>query len=163
MRMNLGCFQTVDSDDQEVQKIVEGIHLSVNGEVTLAPKSHKWSVESMRHKTRKAYLVGKKNYLVTVSCVETYKNRAGHSSQATTILNQKDWEKHYEVEVLALYRIACLYIPKVPSSTLSVFSCIQIIATCACCCAARVCDEPFFLMFIPACTVCHGTSKYHTD
>ena len=110
MRLNLGCFQTVDSDDQEVQKIVEGIHLSVNGKLTLAPKSHKWSVESVRHKTRKAYLYGKKNYLVTVSCVETYKNRAGHSRQAIIILNQKDWEKHYEVEVLALCRIACMFI-----------------------------------------------------
>ncbi len=100
MRLSLGCFQTVANDDQDVQKVFEGIHLSANGELTLTPKSGKWSAESVRHKTRRAYLYGKKNYLVTVSCVETYKIRADRSKQATITLAQKDWEKHYEVEVL---------------------------------------------------------------
>ena len=100
MRLSLGCFQTVSSDDPDVQKILEGIRLSPNGELILTPKSGKWSAESVRHKTRRAYLYGKKNYLVTVSCVETYKTRADHSKQATIIVTQKDWEKHYEVEVL---------------------------------------------------------------
>lgn len=108
MRLSLGCFQTVASDDREVQKILEGIHLSADGVLTLTPKSRNWSVESIRHKTRRAYLYGKKNYLVTVSCVEAYKIRAGHSKQATITLTQKDWEKHYEVEVLqTLCRITC--------------------------------------------------------
>ena len=100
MRLSLGCFQTISSDDSDVQKILEGIRLSPNGELILTPKSGKWSAESVRHKTRRAYLYGKKNYLVTVSCVETYKTKAGHSKQATITVTQKDWEKHYEVEVL---------------------------------------------------------------
>ena len=100
MRLSLGCFQTVSSDDPDVQKILEGIHLSPNGELILTPKSGKWLAESVRHKIRRAYLYGKKNYLVTVSCVETYKTRADHSKQVTIIITQKDWEKHYEVEVL---------------------------------------------------------------
>lgn len=99
MRLSLGCFQTVANDDQEVQTILESISLSGNGELILTPKSHKWTAESIRHKTRRAYLYGKKNYLVTVSYVETYKFRGDHSKQATITLTHKDWEKHYEIEV----------------------------------------------------------------
>ena len=99
MRLSLGCFQTVSNDDREVQTILESISLSANGELTLTPKSHKWVAESIRHKTRRGYLYGRKNYLVTLSCVETYKFRADHPKQATITLTQKDWEKHYEIEV----------------------------------------------------------------
>ena len=105
MRLNLGCFQTIACDDPEVQKILESVRLSANGQLTVMPVPHKklpWAAESIRHKTRRAYLYGKKNYLVTVTCVETYKIKASQREQTAIILTQRDWEKHYEVEVLQI-------------------------------------------------------------
>lgn len=146
MRLSLGCFQTVASDDQDVQKILEGIHLSANGELTLVPKSHKWSAESIRHKTRRAYLYGKKNYLVTVSCVETYKIRAGHSRQATITLTQKDWEEHYELEVLQTCMIDCCIMSKGSVSEECMHDIVYKMTTVhACWCIAPVCDELAYL------------------
>ena len=102
MRLSLGCFQTIACDDPEVQQILEGVDLSPSGVLTLMPIPHvkwPWAAESIRHKTRRAYLYGKKNYLVTVTCVETHKIKASQREQTAITLTQSDWEKHYEIEV----------------------------------------------------------------
>ena len=126
MRLSLSCFQTVANDDLEVQKLLKSIHLSANGDLTLMPTcagAHKWSWEaaSIRHKTRRAYRYGKKNYLITVSCVETCKVKGDHRKQATVTLTQRDWEKHYEVEVHILHNnVDLLYVANMYSKNYSV-------------------------------------------
>ena len=105
MRLSLSSYHTVPHDDPTVKKFVNTVHLSEPDVLTFVPQAHdkEWTTRIVRHKKRHAYLYGKKNYILTVSKVNSYEIKPGDLNplkQIELTLVQNDWKEHYEIEVV---------------------------------------------------------------
>ena len=118
MRLSLNSYNTVPHDDPTVQKIVETIHLLEDGELTLVPQAHdkEWTASIVRHKVRRAYHFGKRNYIATVSKVNSYEitpdDLQPSLKQDELTIGGNDWKEHYEIEVKFTKLTSILFIHK---------------------------------------------------
>ena len=104
MRLSLSSYGVIPHDDPTVQKFVQAVTLEEPGILTFLPQAEdkEWTTRIVRHKKRRAYLYGEKNYLVTVSEINSYDVQ---SSDLTPLkptyitLAGNDWRQHHEIEV----------------------------------------------------------------
>ena len=125
MRLSLNSYNEVPHDDPTVQKFVKTVHLSEGGELTFVPQAHdkEWTTRIIRHKVRHAYHVGKKNYIATVTKVNTYDIapddlRPESLKQGGFIVRGNDWKEHYEIEVI-FYNIGYIHVRCTPKTVCS--------------------------------------------
>ena len=109
MRLSLSSYNAVPHDDPTVQRIVQTVRLSEDGELTFVPQAHnkEWTAGMLRHKVRHAYHFGKKNYVATVSKINTYEIapddlQSQSLKQGEFTVGGNDWKEHYEIEVIVL-------------------------------------------------------------
>lgn len=104
MRLSLSCFRVFPCDDPVVQKFVGSVSKPAgsSSSLTLVPQSHgEWTINGIRHKKRRAYLLEKDkySYMISVSCIEAYTFKGGDFEKSIITLTERDWEKKYEIEV----------------------------------------------------------------
>jgi hypothetical protein len=122
LRLSLNSYNEVPHDDPTVQTFVKTVHLSEDGELSFVPQAHdkEWTTRIIRHKVRHAYHVGKKNYIATVTKVNTYDIapddlRLQSLKQGGFVIGGNDWKEHYEIEVIPLlsYTLKCMQLADV--------------------------------------------------
>ena len=109
LRLSLNSYNEVPRDDPTIQTFVKTVHLSEGGELTFVPQAHdkEWTTRIIRHKVRHAYHVGKKNYIATVTKVNTYEIAPDDLQPESLkqggfiVLRGNDWKEHYEMEVIS--------------------------------------------------------------
>ena len=106
MRLSLNSYNAVPHDDPTIQRFVETVHLPEDRVLTLVPQAQdkEWTARIIRHKVRRAYHLNKKNYIATVSKINTYEitpdDLQPSFKQDELTIAGNDWKEHYEVEVL---------------------------------------------------------------
>ena len=112
LRLSLNSYNTVPRDDPTVQRFVKTIHLLEDGELNFVPQAHdkEWTARIIRHKVVHAYHIGKKNYIATVSKINTYEIapddlQSQSLKQGDFTIGGNDWKEHYEIEV-TVYKLA---------------------------------------------------------
>ena len=111
LRLSLNSYNAVPHDDPTVQTFVKTAHLSENGDLTFVPQAYdkEWTTRMVRHKVRRAYHVGKKNYIATVTKVNSYEIAPADLwpqslKQAELTIGGNDWKEHYEIEVISVLK-----------------------------------------------------------
>ena len=106
MRLSLNSYQAVPYDDPTVQNFVDTVHFSDDGELTFVPQAHdeEWSARIVRHKIRRAYALGRQNYIATVSKIYSYEIEADdlkleRLKQGELTIGGHKWKEHFEIEV----------------------------------------------------------------
>ena len=106
LRLSLNSYNAVSHDDPTVERFVKTVHLSEDGELAFVPQAHdkEWTARIIRHKVIHAYHNSKKNYIATVSKINTYEIAPDDLQpqplkQGEFTIGGNDWKEHYEIEV----------------------------------------------------------------
>ena len=99
LKLCLSCYDDnlIPSDDSSIQGFVKAVALSEPGKLTFTPSNKEWKTTSVRHKKRRTYRYGKKDYMVIASDVDLYYTKLNDQSRLTVADN--DWTKYYDLEV----------------------------------------------------------------
>ena len=104
MRLSLSSYDTVPHDDPTVLKFLDHVSLPESGQLEFVPQAQdkEWTARTVRHKVRRAYLYGKKNYLITMTTVKSYDVKSsdiGSLKERILTVVGNDWKEHHEIEV----------------------------------------------------------------
>ena len=104
MRLSLSSYGTIPCDDPTVVKFLSHVSLPESGQLEFVPQApdKEWITQAVRHKVRRAYLYGKKNFLVTMTTVKSYEVKSsdiGTVKESILTVVGNDWKEHHEIEV----------------------------------------------------------------
>ena len=106
IRVSLNTYQSSEFDDPTIEEFVGTVHKPDPNTLAFVPQDYNkdWTTRIVRHKKRRAYSYGpNKNYIVTVSSIDTYDIKTEDLNQAlkhnVIKVKPEDWITHHELEV----------------------------------------------------------------